>query len=272
MTFIDHAAAHGLRISRLISDGRWHRVPTDDKPRKRNGAYLWDGIRGVVRNWATMDTFAAWRDGSAAKVSAREWRAEQRAAQVTEARKHAQAAKVASEMLSRSSYEAHPYLAAKGFPAEMGLVLDGELLIPMRDHRTNAVQSLQRITADGAKKFLAGGKARGAVFRLGPPRPREWWLCEGYATGLSVLAALRDLRRSASVVVCFSAENLRFVAGHIKGAAYVMADNDASGTGERCAAITGLPWVMPETVGTDANDLHQSNGLRAVVRLIQTEK
>ena len=60
MDFLQHATAYGLNIRHLISDGKWHRVPTTDKPRKRNGAYLFDGSKGVVRNWATMEGYAPW--------------------------------------------------------------------------------------------------------------------------------------------------------------------------------------------------------------------
>ena len=42
MSFVAHAQAHGLIINHAIPDGRWHRVPTVDKPRKRNGAYIFE--------------------------------------------------------------------------------------------------------------------------------------------------------------------------------------------------------------------------------------
>ena len=85
---------------------------------------------------------------------------------------------------------------------------------------------------------------------------------EGYATGLSVAAALKLMYRPAQVVVCFSAGNLGHVAERIGGRRFVVADHDASGTGERVAVASGLPWVMPKS--GDANDLHQSAGLLAV--------
>jgi putative DNA primase/helicase len=77
-----------------------------------------------------------------------------------------------------------------------------------------------------------------------------------FATGLSVREALRVLHRPARVVVCFSAGNLQYVATQLGGARFVMADNDASGTGCRVAIATGLPWTMPPVVGYDANDFH----------------
>jgi putative DNA primase/helicase len=41
----------------------------------------------------------------------------------------------------------------------------------------------------------------------------------------------------------------------------VVADNDESGTGERIAKQTGLPYWMSDRVGEDANDYHQRVGL-----------
>ena len=42
---------------------------------------------------------------------------------------------------------------------------------------------------------------------------------------------------------------------------FVVADNDASGTGERIAKEIGWPYWMSDTVGEDANDYHQRKGL-----------
>ena len=57
--------------------------------------------------------------------------------------------------------------------------------------------------------------------------------------------------------------------------AVVVADNDKPvaqfgglGTGEFYARRTGLPWAMPPAVGTDANDLHQGEGLVALQSLL----
>jgi putative DNA primase/helicase len=63
--------------------------------------------------------------------------------------------------------------------------------------------------------------------------------------------------------VTFSANNLATVAGQIKGErrAWVFADNDESGTGEKVARETGMPFAMSPHVGMDANDHHRKHGL-----------
>jgi putative DNA primase/helicase len=44
------------------------------------------------------------------------------------------------------------------------------------------------------------------------------------------------------------------------GKGYVVADNDASGTGERVAKEIGWEYWMSDMVGEDANDAHQRLG------------
>jgi putative DNA primase/helicase len=269
MSFLRFAEEHGLIIDNLI-EGRWVRTKTIDKPRKRNGSYKFMVDFGIVRNFATMEHVAIWRP---TEPTQRIDRGALRERLVKDRRRQEslwlEARNIAEDMMQRAGVMHHPYLERKGFSHETGFVLDGELLVPMRDfHDYAQVNSLQRIWEDGTKKFLPGGKAQGSAMLLGNNRPREKWLVEGYATGLSVRAALKDLHREAQVIVCFSATNLIQIAKHVRGVAYVMADNDASGTGARAAASTGLPWIMPPEQGYDANDLHQKHGLRALVKLV----
>lgn len=273
--FVSFARAHGLVLEHVVPDGRWHRTKTDDKPRKRNGAYLFDGERGVVKNFATMADYASYRDGvRTGTVNKVELRARRAITEADTKARQAEARKAADGMVKRATLQAHPYLAAKGFPEEIGLVLDGELLIAMREFSLyRQLNSLQRISADGTKLFLPGGKAKGSVFFIGPFMARERWLVEGYATGLSVRAALRWLHTEAQVVICFSAFNLAHIGRVVKALsvpAYVLADHDKSGAGEAAAEETGLMWGMPGEVDTDANDLHQRDGIHALAELMRT--
>lgn len=263
--FVQFARDHGLILDHPVADGRWHRVKTVDHPKKRNGAYAFWGDRGCLQNWATMERTAAWRQNGEAQYPA------PRAAVVASALEHrqryAEAGQRAATLLSECEEANHPYLVRKGFQAAVGLVHpNGELLIPMRDvRRYDQINSAQRISPDGTKKFLLGGKAKGSVFRMGSRGP--FWLVEGYATGLTVFAALRDLHQQARVLVCFSAGNLVHVAQFIPAPAFVFADHDESQAGKKAAIDSGLPYCMSAQIG-DANDLHQSKGLRAVCSLM----
>jgi putative DNA primase/helicase len=290
--FIAFARAHGLILDYAEPDGRWRRCKTVDKPRRRNGCYILDVRGGAVKNYATMTDFATWRDGSAARVPPEQYREMRRKAaemmrkaRALEAQKHAQAAQEAERIVKAATLLtpapgvpwkpwrpgkdpvlAHPYLVRKGLPNASCLVYEDKIVVPMRierQHRRELV-SVQTIAADGTKLFLPGGRTKGAVYHMGPASAREVWLVEGFATGWSLLMALKGMYRDASVVVCFSAGNLKHA-----GATHVFADNDASGAGQKAAEATGLPWVMPEAVGMDANDVHAQQGLRALQQLIR---
>lgn len=274
--FVNFAAAHGLVIERLEGGNDWHRVRTTDKKKKKNGSYKFLGDIGWVQNHATMTEIAEWRpDHEFTPAERREYAqrmaAKRDAGRLAEEQRRAAARVAAVAIIAECASGPHPYLARKGFPDAQGLVHpNGDLIIPMRDVSDYAtVNSVQRISPEGGKLFLPGGKAKGSVFIIGRGQWRERWLVEGMATGLSVHAALSDLRRQAEVIVCFSAGNLKHVASLVRRPAFVMADHDASGTGQEGAEATGLPWVMPPHVGTDANDLHASEGLRRLVKLIQ---
>ena len=225
------------------------------------------------------------------------YRRQEQAHREEEARERAakRAVDVASKMLQEAELGPHDYLVAKGFPDAQGLVRDGKLLVPMRSVESGALQSIQTIAEDGSKKFLPGSKAKGAVHNLGRSCTR--WYVEGYATGLSVQAALRRLSREDQVVVCFSAANLAHIAppaGSTSRAHYVIADHDwwrcpkkecrakwdyeskrcpscgssrvTEPAGEKYAKQTGLPYWMPPEPGTDANDYHQAHGVEALAK------
>lgn len=221
-----------------------------------------------------------WRDdGTQQRLTARQIADRRRAAQERSAAAdrvaeigYRKAAARAATLIKACAIGQHPYLAEKGFPDARALVMeDGSLVIPMRDCVSDALvgaQVVRLVDNKWEKQMLPGMRAKGASLRIGNHRASETWLVEGYATGLSVDAALKLLRLSASVLVCFSAHNLVHVAGRIPGRRFVFADHDSSRAGETAAIATGLPYAMAPIVGQDANDLHRSEGAIAVAKLI----
>jgi len=268
LDFLSFAQAHGVEIRHLQADGVIHHCPTADKPKSRNGRYLYYGDWGWVQNWATQEKEVYWHaDGTPQEIPLLPARYNPEREREERARR-AQAAQQAADIVATSRLDVHPYLASKGFPTVQALIhTDGRMVVPMRDVvNYRQIKSVQFIDPDGTKKFLFNGEAKDAVMILGTGN--ETWLCEGYATALSLRAALDALYRKSRVVICFSAGNLHRVASMLGGVRSVMADNDESGTGERAAIATGLPWVMPPMVGDDANDLHQRAGLVALCSLL----
>ncbi|RZL90766.1 MAG: hypothetical protein EOP82_14625 [Variovorax sp.] len=280
MSFVDFARAHGVEIdpSSLYASERIRRCPTTDKPRSTNGAFFWDGGRGWVFNWSG-EARVLWYDDPHAKAWTDEeksaWAARRRASAAENVRKHENAALHAQILIRATVPGPHDYLIRKGLPKVDGLVTpEGSLLVPMRNLATNDVQGAQVIKwiADEMrweKKMVPGMRAKGAVLRLGPKQAAETILCEGYATGLSIELAARQMRLNAAVLVCFSDSNMVHVAGLLtKGKRYVFADNDKSGAGERAAREIGLPYCMSPNVGEDANDVHARGGLMPVCVLL----
>lgn len=258
--FLAFCRAHGILIESLPPVGVWRRYPTQDHPRKRNGAVKYLGTHGFCQNHATMTEVELWKGQEAeSKIDheaiARAHRREQE--RLIQARRAAAAR--AKEIVSAARLEAHPYLDAKGFEGRHGLVWTKDdvrlLVVPM--FLGKEIVGCQLIGEDGGKKFLTGQQTKGVVHAIGNGRP-VW--CEGYVTGLSVQSALSLARMRCQVVVCFSAHNLQ----HLARDGYVVADNDASGTGEKVARATGLPYWMSPVVGQDFNDYwREAGGFRA---------
>ena len=248
--FLDFVRAHGLITDHIII-GRWVRVPTENHPKKKNGAYKFMGDHGFVQDHATQTEVSLWRpdvkseiriDHAAIAAIAERQAQERRQAQ-------AKAANRAKEIVAASRIGLHPYLKDKGFPDERGLIYtqdDGDkLVVPMSVQ--GRLCGCQLIGEDAGKKFLYGQATNDATFVIGSGPAI---LCEGYATALSIRAALRMPR---SIVACFSAHNLKRVAQSHRDA-LVVADNDESGTGQGVAVETGLPYWLSDKVGEDFND------------------
>ncbi len=260
MDLITFARLHGVLIDSPPPMGRWRRYRTEDKPRSRNGAVKFMGDHAHIQNHATMTETATWKaegENAVAQID----HAALAAAQAREAARlqagRENAARKAEWVIGQCIQTTHAYLVRKGYADERGLVWITErgpvLVVPMRVGRQ--IVGCQLISEAGEKKFLSGQRTNDAAFVMGSGEPV---LCEGYATGLSVRSALQAMKVRRSIIVTFSAHNLKRFAG---AGALVVADNDKSGTGERVARETGLPYWMSDTVGEDFNDFHQRVGL-----------
>jgi len=275
--FHSFALAHGLQIDKLSPTDKVQRCATTDKPRSKNGAWFWDGLRGWVSDWAQGGDIH-WFDGGEKKAfteaERKAWAQRKRATEQRQAEGWGRAAMAAGLLLRDCKIKEHNYLHSKGLGDLTGLVGEtGDLLVPMRNAIDNTLQGVQviRWLADERvyeKKMQLGMRAKGAVLRIGPTRAQETIFCEGYATGLSIEIAARQMRLSAAVMVCFSAGNMAAVALAHKGRAYCFADHDKSGAGQSAAEKTSLPFVMSVTEGFDANDEHKKHGLMAVCQLL----
>lgn len=267
--FIDFAKSYGL-IMQSLELHKWVRVATVGHPKKRNGAYKFVGTAGWVRDHATMTEPVMWKPGAkAAEIDMPEIRRMQADAAAELSRKRFMASERAQRILDGCYKGTHPYLLRKGFPTEQWNVFHkGEqkiLCIPM--WVGSDLVGLQMINEAGDKKFLLGQRTKLAVFPLGSGG--RTILCEGFATGLSIRAALATIPGRHWIAVCFSAGNLLEVAKTRPGA-LVVADNDVSGTGQRVANDSKLPYWLSETEGHDFNDDMQALGVFQVSQSLRS--
>jgi len=137
-----------------------------------------------------------------------------------------------------------------------------ELVIPVLD-LDYGFHSLHFISANGSKRFLAGGAIKGHFCKLSAGD--DIVICEGFATGLTLCT---HYRRDCSVYVAFNAGNLLSVAVILRNefpdAKIIIAgDYDRqSGTGQRTAleaakavnGIVAIPSFSDNESGSDWND------------------
>lgn len=232
--------ASGLRPRVIEADGKWRRCATDDKPTKRNGAYILhpDG-RGYWRNWATDDDLNAWRDTGTNyakpvdQAKLQRQRDQERAYRI-QAMRSARAFWDRARPLNRL----HPYIERKGLSALGCAGLrqhDGLLVVPV--WHGDWIISIQTITADGTKRFWPGAPVKAGAVILDRPRAALTCVVEGLATGLAVYQSVKRAR----VVVAFDAGNLFPVVDRLKpsGSVVIAADND-HGTMARRGVNPGL--------------------------------
>ena len=288
-TFQDILSDKGLIPPEIIADGKLHRCPTRTKPRKRNGAYIAHIDFPATLWWQN------WENGEQGTLNEAEERTlspaekeavQQRQAAVKQQRdvefaeRRAAATKTAQKDLDASTpcSPEHPYLRRKGVPA-FGEIRQGRneaLLLPIRNASGN-LQSMQRISSDGEKRFITGGKIADGYFII-PGRPEKpLAICEGYATGASI-----HLAYECTVFVAFSANNLPFVADVVRSKfpdkiVLICGDNDETGRnkGQEAALKAHARLVLPAFTtgkGTDFNDLHQSEGLQEIRRQLEASE
>lgn len=272
MNLAQAIAAAGMTPPPRIVPGRWLRFPGIGKGRSNRAGWcrVITPTLAIFGDWSSNFT-STWkddthRDDEESRRLLIEARRREQEFQRQQRQRQRETAIQARQLIASCRSGTHRYLERKGFPHRRELIDEKKnLVIPMRDAQDYAqILSAQLIAENGEKKFLPGGRAKGAVFRIGAPHASRIVLCEGFATGLSIDAALKRLPGLHAVLVCFSAQNLERIAEQFPRAV-VAADNDKSATGEETAKRTGLKWTMPYEVGSDFNDLHVNMGLHVVV-------
>jgi len=258
MNFEQFAIEHGLLINGLEFN-KWIRVGTVDHPKKKNGAYIYDGQTGAVINFAVHDKHIIYKpstpytpDPNAA--------AKRQQLHKERLERQDQAKRKAAYIVSSATKQPHPYMIRKGFDMNFAVWKD-MLVAPMRIG--NLLVGCQLIAADGVKRFLSGQITKGASLKI-DNKGRDI-VCEGLATGMSVRRALKHLRERYTIHICFSAGNMVEVAAGLKDP-LVIADNDEMGV-RSAKKIASHCWLGE--AGEDFNDAEQRIGTEAVAESLR---
>lgn len=204
-------AAFGV-VVRIPADGSIHRFKTaDDKAGQLSGyaALHADGLPAGM--------FGSWKDGGHHTWTARnpvdDIEAELHRQRLDHIRQQRQRETLERYQLAaadaclrwrnaRPADPHHAYLVSKGLPP-MGLRQAGStLLIPL--FFGGKLVNLQRIYPDGAKRFLSGGRVKGAYSAIGQIVTNQpLYIAEGYATALTL-----HLATGSPVAAAMNAGNL----------------------------------------------------------------
>ena len=152
----------------------------------------------------------------------------------------------------------HPYLQRKGIqPNGARITGDGRLMVPLYNS-DGELSSIQYIDHQGGKLYHPGGQTGSMFWLVGSTDDADTlYIAEGFATAATISEVT-----GKPCAVAYSASNLVPVTGILKAAhptldICIVADNDASGVGQRYAeqasAKFGVRMTMPPIEG-DAND------------------
>jgi putative DNA primase/helicase len=273
-----------------LSDGRWHDFASGDGGGDvvSLAAYLWgvrqaDAARDLARRLglhlgalegSPVDAGMAEAQRQRLVAARRETEQRNRADAANSQRRKQAAAQFARKLWQSSTpaSSTHTYLERKRVLPN-GLRQDGgDLLVPL-SNAAGVLVNLQRIAADGAKRFLFGGQVLGAFHLLGVISPGcRLYVCEGWATG----ATLFEQYEAVDAVACaMNAGNLRPVALALRAKYGGQIDLVIAGDDDRCSdgnpgrtaadaaaldagALVLFPeWPAGSPLGlSDFNDLH----------------
>jgi putative DNA primase/helicase len=264
----------GKNIRRFHVDG--------DKTNRKNGWY-WLDCHGEMA-WGA---FGHWRSGINKTWISKEKKTlsiterkiiekKSREYEAQETIKHADTAVKAKKQWNAAvKAVSHPYADRKGINLYNTRISNGRLLVPL--YKNKEIVNLQIINSAGVKLFLRGGEFKGCYSYISGNTDRIY-LCEGYATGASIVEATGSM-----VIVAFSAGNMLSVAKLVREQykttqIVIAADNDLNTpgnpgltAGKKAAEAVAGKLVYPTFIHdglSDFNDLHALSGLEAIKKIL----
>ncbi len=300
-SFLLHAADLGYRLNEpLLADGKIHRVSWSPQSRDKSGWYVaWDhGDWGAV-------TWGDWRDDWKEDWTSKNFRAmssteraimkaHSESQKLQEAESRAKALKDTSFLADQVwkngciTLRDHPYLTKKQIPGTGMRFAERhgkpELLVPLRNE-DGSLCNVQRILADGTKRFMRSAPIVGLHWRTGElPTTTEFTGDLIVAEGVATAATVHQIS-GATVFAAMNAGNLPAITTWLRRAyptarILIAADDDrwdrdgtarpeeknigrkkATEAAANTRALILLPtWTDLQSRGTDWNDLYCEEG------------
>ena len=265
-------------------DGSWERFPINGK--ENVGWLVGSEISASFGNWSTGEKFFWENTDTISSMTEEELnkfrlaqKEHQEKVQQEKIKRQEEAKKLAQNIWKTSAYcNSHEYLTKKKVKSYgLRVTKHGQLVIPIVINKE--VVSLQFIEPTGEKRFLPGAKLAGGYFFIGNTESNRIYLCEGYATGASILEAYPE----HGVCIAFNAGNLPRVAEYLatkNKEIVIAADNDVHTQGnpgvtaaKECLKYLPSAKISPPTFPdeilkeykpTDWNDVHTLISLERV--------
>ena len=166
----------------------------------------------------------------------------------------------------------HPYLVKKKIGLGNADIKGDILVIPVINAKGKRV-GFQSINPTGAKKFSSGMPVVGNFSVIGGKLDDLVYICEGWATAMSV-----HMATGRPAVFALSAGNMTAVIGELLEARpnlriVIAGDNDEAGLKaiERCVDDHGVQSIVPEIGGWDFSDMWINQGKDATAKALEVK-
>ncbi len=288
----DHMANNGYQFNAdFVIGGEFNRFKFGNGKNENGYCQVWDNVNNFhaqYGDWKTGKIYR-WNSNSGKPLSPTQTKQIKQGQQKqadNRAKDQEQAGIKANEIYAKAQQSTvfNAYLKSKGFDQYQGLEHParqddkGNLIIPLSSI-DGQIKSLQTIYANGNKRLFKGGLKKGTFCVLGDLSTlhKNVYVCEGYATALSVYLAFKQKRAVVFAIDCgnlfpvFAALKSKYKSKQFINCAdndHTKNENAGIKQAKTIKEKLGIPFVYPDfingTDGTDFDDQRQEKGLEAV--------
>ncbi len=288
----DHMANNGYQFNAdFVIGGEFNRFKFGNGKNENGYCQVWDNVNNFHAQYGDWKTgkIHKWNSNGGKPLSPTQTKQIKQGQQKqadNRAKDQEQAGIKANEIYAKAQQSTvfNAYLKSKGFDQYQGLEHParqddkGNLIIPLSSI-DGQIKSLQTIYANGNKRLFKGGLKKGTFCVLGDLSTlhKNVYVCEGYATALSVYLAFKQKRAVVFAIDCgnlfpvFAALKSKYKSKQFINCAdndHTKNENAGIKQAKTIKEKLGIPFVYPDfingTDGTDFDDQRQEKGLEAV--------